>query len=121
MLKEKLKKITENAMRRVHDDDVIALGDKLLQNFECKCIDAANDEKKEIEIFLFNSKTTFNDRLIYNMLDKLIKYIQEKTELNVSVQHFLLENGRSITIYDELCFNDSEEFTHFYLIKLGWL
>ena len=122
-MKQKLRLITENALQRKgYDDDVIALGNKMLENWLPRSLDAASNKKKELNLLSFSSTSLFNERPIHMLIDcGLIEYLQEQTELDVSVSHFLLENkNRIINQYDELDLDKIEDFHHLYVIKLKW-
>jgi len=122
-LKQKLKEIAENASKKeIYDADIVALGEKILVNWLPKCMDAASEKQKELKLFLFSSTSTFNERRIFYLAENgLIDYLKEKTELDATLTHFLLEKKtRLIEQYDELNFDEIEEFHHLYLIKLRW-
>jgi hypothetical protein len=115
--------ITEMALKRENfDEDVVALGEQILHNWLPRSLDAANEKKKELNLFLFTSKSTFKDRLISRLAENgLLEYIEKQTGLTAKISHFLLEkSSRVIEQYENLQFDEAEGFHHFYLITIRW-
>lgn len=122
-IRQKLKEIAENASKKAEfDSDIVELGDKILQNWVAKCVEAASEKQNELQLFLFTATTTHNERRVHFLANNgLLDYIREKTELDVVMDHFLLEKKtRLIEKHDDLNFSEAEEFHHFYLIRLLW-